>query len=279
MSRSISFFIIATKSYVDYARDLINDFATQSSEHFRIQIILLTDDVGFVKEHSRSSDFFELKSSLIPSYGWPEATLYRFQLMSSHKALADGEIIAYIDADMRVSSMLTYLDFSDSLSTSSESRIALVRHPGYSLRSRPYEYLSKSSFGPWGINRSSTAWVSRKSRSIYVCGGLFWGEYINFFDLCSTLADQVALDESRGVRAKHNDESHLNKWSISNRHNFMGPEWVYAPGYRNLRHLTPIFSVIHKPLNFDRILSNGKAAKLSTYRKILNIRYKLRNSK
>jgi len=277
MSTPISFFVIATKSYRDYARNLISDLKLNSNEEFNVCIILLTDIADdFLQEYPKTP-FFELKTAVIPSYGWPEATLFRFQLMLSHRNMAAGEVTAYVDADMRISSALSTKMFSDVFDQPCQHKIALVRHPGYAFRSKPYEFLCKSCFGPWGITRSSTAWVPRKLRLTYVCGGLFWGESSDFFKLCENLERQVAIDESNDVRAKHNDESHLNKWSATNHHVFMGPEWVFAPGYKNLGHLVPIISVVHKPIDFVRTTSLGAATRLSTLRKVLNNWRKLLN--
>jgi hypothetical protein len=270
MSTPISFFVIATKSYRDYARNLISDLRLNSNEDFKVCIILLTDITDSFLQEFPKTLFFELKTALVPSYGWPEATLFRFQLMLLHQDLVAGEIVAYIDADMRVSSKLATEMFTDVFNNPCDSKIALVKHPGYAFRSKPYEFLCKTHFGPWGVSRTSTAWVPRKLRSTYVCGGLFWGQSVDFFKLCKDLERQVETDESNNVRAKHNDESHLNRWSASNQHIFMGSEWVYAPGYRNLKHLTPIISVVHKPASFVRISSFGEATKLSAFRKVLN---------
>lgn len=271
MSTRLTFYVIATKSYLDYARDLISDLKSRSTDEFKIQVLLLTDVGNAFQSEYPKTRCFELITSLIPSYGWPEATLFRFKIMLAHQDLAEGEIVAYIDADMRVVSSLSTKMFSDPLANSTNSRIALVKHPGYAFRSRPYQFLIKSRFGPWGINQSSSAWVPRKLRSTYVCGGLFWGNSTSFFQLCRNLDQQISADELNGIRAKHNDESHLNRWSASNQHVFMGPEWVYAPGYKNLRHLKPIISVVHKPLDFVRISSNGDAASSSFLRKSLNL--------
>lgn len=271
MSTRLTFYVIATKSYLDYVRDLISDLKSRSTDEFKIQVLLLTDVGNAFQSEYPKTRCFELITSLIPSYGWPEATLFRFKLMLAHQDLAEGEIVAYIDADMRVISTLSTEMFSDPLANSTNSRIALVKHPGYAFRSRPYQFLIKSRFGPWGINQSSSAWVPRKLRSTYVCGGLFWGNSTSFFQLCRNLDQQISADELNGIRAKHNDESHLNRWSASNQHVFMGPEWVYAPGYKNLRHLKPIISVVHKPLDFVRISSNGDEANSSFLRKSLNL--------
>jgi hypothetical protein len=159
MSAKLSFYVIATKSYLDYARDLISDLESRSSEEFKIQIILLTDvENAFQSDYSKT-ECFELTTALIPSYGWPEATLFRFKLMLTHKELATGDLVAYIDADMRVSSPLFTKMFIDPLKFSADFSIALVKHPGYAFRSTPYQFFIKSRFGPWGNNRSSSAWV------------------------------------------------------------------------------------------------------------------------
>jgi hypothetical protein len=278
MSAKLSIYVIATKSYLDYARDLISDLESRSSEEFKIQIILLTDVENAFQNDFSKTGCFELTTALIPSYGWPEATLFRFKLMLAHKASATGDLVAYIDADMRVLSPLFTKMFIDPLKSSADSSIALVKHPGYAFRSTPYQFFVKSRFGPWGINRSSSAWVPRRLRTTYVCGGLFWGLSGSFFQLCRDLEQQVLTDELNGIRAKHNDESHLNRWSASNRHAFMGPEWVYAPGYKNLRNLSPIISVVHKPLNFIRISSNGEAARTTFLRKSLNLIQRLKKN-
>ena len=253
MSTRLTFYVIATKSYLDYAKDLISDLKSRSTEEFKIQVILLTD-VGnaFQSEYPKTS-CFELTTSLIPSYGWPEATLFRFKIMLAHPDLAEGEIVAYIDADMRVISSLSTKMFSEPLANSTNCRIALVKHPGYAFRGRPYQFFLKSRFGPWGINQSSSAWVPRKLRLTYVCGGLFWGDSTSFFQLCRNLDQQISADELNGIRAKHNDESHLNNWFISHPTLAATPEWAYASGYSNLAGLVPRIEVIHKPSTFIRI--------------------------
>ena len=106
MSAKLSIYVIATKSYLDYARVLISDLESRSSEEFKIQIILLTDVENAFQNDFSKTGCFELTTALIPSYGWPEATLFRFKLMLAHKASATGDLVAYIDADMRVLSPL-----------------------------------------------------------------------------------------------------------------------------------------------------------------------------
>ena len=67
MSTRLTFYVIATKSYLDYAKDLISDLKSRSTEEFKIQVILLTD-VGnaFQSEYPKTS-CFELATSLIPA--------------------------------------------------------------------------------------------------------------------------------------------------------------------------------------------------------------------
>lgn len=76
-----------------------------------------------------------------------------------------------------------------------------------------------------------------------------------FFQLCTAIRANIELDLLHNVLAKQNDESHLNKWFVSNPTIPATPDWAYADGYRNLVGLQPRIAVIHKPLTFKRIPS------------------------
>jgi len=249
----ISIFIIATKNYRVYAKLLIESFVQFTNSDLRVEFVLLTDArFDFFQEISLP-DHLTISFASIESLGWPEATLFRFHLMSGHRHLAQGLRIAYIDADMVVSGPVYLHDFISVIDAQPPNQMVLVQHPGYFSRTWLIRLAVKTPFGPWGSSSRSQAFVPFKNRGIYVCGGFFWGERSSFFGMCDELAHAIDLDQSAGIRAKHNDESHLNKWFVKNSAALVGPEWVFAPGYRNLRGIPPRISVIHKPSEFERI--------------------------
>ena len=175
----------------------------------------------------------------------------------------------YVDADTQFVSSFNYNDLLQQADTSA-SGMTLVRHPGYFNRSfllnlmfvfplasfLPWKIRKADSLMPWETRRRSSAYVPMRKRSAYVCGGVYWGKKQAFHNLCKELSSSVITDEQNGIRAKHNDESHLNKWKSKYGATLATPAWAFASNYRNLRDITPIIEVVHKPLNFERQPSN-----------------------
>jgi len=261
----ISIFIIATKNYIVYAKLLIESFVQFTDSDLRVEFVLLTDARFDFFQEIPLPDHLTISFASIESLGWPEATLFRFHLMGAHRHLARGHRIAYIDADMVVSGPVYLHDFISVIDTQLPNQMVLVQHPGYFSRTWLIRLVVKTPFGPWGSSPRSQAFVPFKDRGAYVCGGFFWGERSSFFEMCDALARAIDLDKFAGVRAKHNDESHLNKWFVENGAALAGPEWVFSPGYRNLRGIPPRISVIHKPSTFERIPTDHHKKRKTPY--------------
>ena len=252
MKPTVTIFVIATKSYLSYAKHLFNSIENLSLDDFHLQIILLSDDVASAKNIENSSRDVGIVVCEIPSFGWPEATLYRFDLMVKHWSVVKGSIVMYMDADTEFVSNFSYSELSREAQVSS-SGMVLVRHPGYFKRFFLWKPVFKSRIGPWERKRASLAFVPIIRRGHYVCGGVYWGLSDSFLRMSSQLAQNISTDESNFVRAKHNDESHLNWWLSQNASSTVTPAWAFASGYRNLKTLTPIIEVVHKPDSFERV--------------------------
>ena len=248
---TISIFVIATKSYLDYALMLIDSTMKFHDGRSNIQFILLTDREIDSLKVKKTSSFFTINSIQIPSYGWPEATLLRFHLMLDHWSHVLGSIVMYLDADTEFVSPINFQDLSQFCNHPLSNGITPVFHPGYYKRSPALNLIFRTRFGPWETNQKSTAFVPFNLRRNYVCGAVFWGLRDAFQKLCTELRSQIDADSKK--RAKCNDESHLNKWLTTHPTVLATPEWAYASGYRNLRRLNPRIAVIHKPSNFVRI--------------------------
>lgn len=186
-----------------------------------------------------------VKAIQIKSYGWPDATLRRFELIMSNFGAATGRIVCYLDADTLLLRDTTVSDFLTCLSETHQ--IAAVRHPGYFERSLMLRLVNSTSLGPWETRRSSAAYIPTKKRRDYICGGVMFGLTSAFWAMCEEIQQLIAIDSTKGYIAKHNDESYLNAWALRTRINRVSPEWAYADGYRNLRGIDPRILVIHKP--------------------------------
>ena len=249
---AISIFVIATKSYLDCAHNLIDSAMKWHVGESRVQFILLTDRNTDSLRVANTSSFFTINSFRIPSYGWPEATLLRFHLMLEHWRHVSGDVVMYLDADTKIVAPLNFQDLSQFCNHPLSNGITPVLHPGYYKRSPALNLIFRTRFGPWETNRKSTAYTPSNHRKRYVCGGAFWGLRDAFQKLCAELIPQIDTDLKNNVVAKCNDESHLNKWLTTHPTMLATPEWAYASGYRNLRKLQPRIEVVHKPSRLIR---------------------------
>ncbi len=247
----MTIFVIATKNYIRYATQLVDSTSRLGAIDFKIQFIILTDNLEEAARIPKSQNVEEILFLKIDSLGWPEATLYRFRLMVNHWSAVKGSIVMYMDADTQFVSNFSYSDLVSN-ANASPSGMVLVRHPGYFKRFFLLIPVFKSRLGPWESNKNSLAFVPIFQRGHYVCGGVYWGLPAPFLKMSSLLAKNIERDESFEVRAKHNDESHLNFWKSKNAPRTVSPKWAFAAGYRNLRKIKPKIEVVHKPSDFER---------------------------
>ena len=257
-NQSISIFVIATKSYINYALTLVDSAMKWHRGESRVQFILLTDRDVSSLAIEKNSDFFTIKSFQIPSYGWPEATLLRFHLMLEHWRHVSGDVVMYLDADTEIVAPINFQELSKFCCHPSSNGVTPVLSPGYYKRFRPLRFFIRTRIGPWETNQKSTSYVAFKLRKNYVCGAVFWGQREAFHQLCVELRSQIDTDSKNKVVAKCNDESYLNKWLTTHPTVLATPEWAYAPGYRNLKKLQPRIEVIHKPSTFVRMPTDIK---------------------
>lgn len=249
----LTIFVVATKNYKIYARNLVVSVNRFFINTDKVQIIVLTDDPDNADLNIETKSNVEMTICKIESYGWPEATLYRFKFMLDFMHLVKGDVIAYFDADTAIVRNVTIKQFINEIDPIKNSGICLISHPGYFNKSRIFNLLMKSPLGPWENRKLSNARVRYSNRRRYVCGGVFWGTNEAFLRLCNELHSQILIDKSIGIVAKHNDESHLNRWFSDNAEIAGDPKWAFARDYKNLKAIDPIIEVIHKPGDFLRI--------------------------
>jgi hypothetical protein len=256
---SIGIVSLATGTkYLDYWEEMISTFKASDSNFQRIKFYLLTDNVSKAEEFCRIKQI-NSKIFPIPSHVWPEATLLRYQEILAIKEFMTEEVCVYLDADM-----LIQADIVSKLSPSRwENGMAYIAHPGFwrpSGVTKTIFYLKYPSWilkdvktklkfgnlGSWERNVHSTAYVPRKNRRTYVCGGVWMGRNQHFFELIEKCSKAVEIDLSRKFVALWHDESHLNKWFSDHGGTVLTPAFCYDPTYPNLASLPEYIRAVRK---------------------------------
>ena len=256
---SLGVISIATgEKYREYWFELIQSFKETCSDFGEINFYLLTDDPISAREFANGIGM-QLTAFEIPSYGWPEATLFRYREILLQKDSFEEDILMYLDADM-----LVIKDFIPTLNSKFwEEGIALVAHPGYwrpsgielfryflkdpiNLAIDCIHYMRTGALGTWETRKNYSAFVPRQMRNTYVCGGTWMGIRLQFLAMVKNCSDSVNKDLDIGLIAKWHDESHLNKWFSENHATVLSPSYCFDPTYTNLRSLPEYIRAVRK---------------------------------
>lgn len=213
---SLGLLTIATNGYTKYLPDLISSASRHLSIFQKYCHYVFTDDEDFVHDLKKSFPQIEIKCIKVPSYGWPDATLLRYQIYNQHAAIFSHEILMHVDCDMYFLSSLRF----EIPPTHWVSGMAFVEHPGFfrpsptafgpkAIRARVRSW-SMGGYGDWETSSESSAFTPRKFRKRYVCGGAWFGFRKEFLEFCENAKRNVELDKQNNVLAKWHDESHLN---------------------------------------------------------------------
>ena len=212
---------IATNHYVHYLFDFIKSIPKKHLGKVKVRLLIFTDQPDLVLESVKSITNVQIEVVPIPSYSWPEATLFRYELIASGNYIKD-EIIAYIDADSLVldSELIPNL-------LQCKNELHLVRHPGYvypkfrCVMQRPARSIKRiiellmtrikeRGVGTWETDSSSLAYVEPELRKNYFCGGIWWGPATSVLKMSQLLAKRTRQDYENTRVARWHDESHLN---------------------------------------------------------------------
>ena len=250
----ITICLIATRNYIQHCNNLIADLE-KNCRNAELQLLIFSDNPPEILKTRRHV----AKTILIPSFGWPEATIKRYELISENHKEIRGNYVIYMDSDLRV--MRNFVP--EFIRLTSSEKMSLVAHPGFwrpKRIARIMLYLTSpkllmrdirrriliGGLGSWETSVKSTAFVARKMRRSYVCGG-FWGGTKNIvLGMCGELAESVRIDNQNNVVAVWHDESHLNAWLSKNDSVILTPEFCLEVEYRNLKNLNPYVIAVSK---------------------------------
>lgn len=186
--------LIATRRYKQFVRPLLEQIDRFFLPKEKLTVFLFTDEEFVYRE----ADYdFTIKQFRIDPMQFPFATLFRYRIFSDRsRAFLDCSHLFYLDVDSAIVDVVGDEIKGDGLT--------VTRHPGF------------FGLGGWGsqnINPSSNAFIPKEHWGNYMAGGFQGGKREEFIQMCDVLAARIDDDEKRGIRAEHNDESHL-QWYL-----------------------------------------------------------------
>ena len=252
---------IATNLYLDYWKDLVKSADSLCSESDLVKYFVFTDDPRSARDFSRDLKNVEVCALEIPPYKWPEATLLRYRIFLENFDKIDADVLIHLDADMTVNTNPWHRIHENLI----QSDICLVRHPGfwrsYSLRKIVIYFRNPNllladlkqgivmgGLGAWEVKIESEAFVPRKFRRKYFCGGVWFGKREAIRALLTELSTSTDNDLQKGIIAVWHDESHLNRWASRNIHSEESPEFCFDETYPQLHGLSPFITAVRKTL-------------------------------
>lgn len=250
---------MATGAYLDYWLRLLPDLDKYFFPEDSLEIHLFTDRPREARQCQPK------RASLVvhetPPYRWPEATLFRYELIDSiSETLFSRDVVAYLDVDTHIVDEVG----SELRPETWSSGIALTPHPiffrpkgpmGWATRLRHPRQLAqdvahrvkhRQGLGTWEDTPSSAAFVPPSKRKTYVMGGFWLGKGPSVVEMCHDLAIRVRTDYDRGHVAIWHDESHLNAYFAYKRNHLLSPEYGYVPGAWQLGRLNPRIVLVDK---------------------------------
>ena len=264
-SRNVAILTVATNLYIDYWKQMVKSAEEYLEPGSDLTFYVFTDQPGEARTFGSSLSRSKIVPISITSLGWPEATLLRYEFFRDSWDQVQEEVVIHLDADMLfVSETKLNPDPNEW-----KGGIAFVRHPGYRrpglsglaklyLRAPQMliwdlkRWLRLGGLGDWEISQDSLAYVPRKQRHTYVCGGTWMGLREPLGVMISELANRTCRDLQHGVVAIWHDESHLNWFASTHTHQLLDSEKCFAEGYPNLKDLIPEIIAVDKGDNFTR---------------------------
>jgi len=256
---SLGVVTVATNRYINYWYEMAQSAERHLFLGHEVVLHVFTDQIDEVVAMTQGFQRIVINPILIEPLVWPEATLLRYEVINNHRNLLTQDILMHLDADM-----LIVADVGSELQPELwRGGIALVRHPGFRrapFRERASAYFKHprmaisdavtwirlGALGSWETNPDSLAYVPRKDRKKYACGGTWLGLQQPFLAMTGDLASRTRIDLDQERIAVWHDESHLNWFASTHQTAFLDSEYCFAPGFSNLKDLTPRIIAVDK---------------------------------
>ena len=201
MFNSVKIFTLSTNNYKDFNESFLTSFNNLLLPSFSKEFFIFTD---FVENPLYKN--FNVKPFYINHESWPMITLKRYHCMNLIlDQIKDNDLCIFADIDLEVVKPIESLNINNFFG---------VEHPGNTLVN------NKDSLED---NTQSLAFVDKynlPSNYKYIQGCLWGGVGKDFINMIITLKENTEKDFISGIVAKWHDESHLNRFCVSNINNF-----------------------------------------------------------
>lgn len=265
---TIGIFTVATNKYLSYWQEMVRTFDYFAGSKWDCTFYVFTDNPEKATEFGQTLKHnSKVNAVKIPNYGWPDATILRFELIESIVKSCTENVLMHLDADMEV-----HAPFDEQFNSENwKSGIFLVGHPGFYKQYLKTQTGTKFSvkiiekikqvlgskypihpLGAWESRRESSAFVDSAARKVYVCGATWGGVNAAFQEMVRRLANQTRSDRDKNVMAEWHDESHLNRWASENSFQLLDPSYCYAEPFSDNAGLTKIILAVDKGENSTR---------------------------
>lgn len=170
----IGMLLIATNKYSSFLPQLLDGVNRYFFNDHDVRVYVFTDNVDYVAELAKQYPRLKFGIFIIPSYKFPYATLYRYQIFTTHSDNLDCDYLIYSDVDM------AFVGKVDADILPARGLIA-TQHPGFFLK---------------GGN--------------YYAGGFQGGSRDEYLAAATIMAEWIAEDEKNGTTKEWHDESNWN---------------------------------------------------------------------
>lgn len=134
---------------------------------------------------------------------WPLITLLRFHtFLSIETLLQERDFLIFANSNMICEKIVHTKELFRE-----NRKLFFTQHPGY--------YEKHPQYFPYDRNRKSFAYIPYHKGKEYVIGAFFGGLANPFLDMCRVMKMTVEEDLKKGIIARWHDESHLNRFVIS----------------------------------------------------------------
>lgn len=210
----IGLLLVATGKYIKFVEPLIESVRKYFLLNHNITVYLFTDQPA---TYFQQTDRVQIVKYPIPSYKFPFATLYRYRIFEQFQKEINEDFVFYSDVDMKFVARV-----GDEIL---QNTLVAVHHPGY---------FANQGWGSSNNSKDSMSYLPVEKRKNYFAGGFQGGKRDLYIEAANILNARIQDDESRGVIAEWNDETHWN--------------WLLNSGEVNLPYiaLTPEYCMVEQ---------------------------------
>ena len=200
----LAIIFVGTNIYKTFFNEYYNSIFSKFLSKTEKTIFVFSDDKTYPSFHKNNVVF-----NNIENLGWPANTLDRYKYINRiKKHLLEFDYILFLDPDMYIYRKINEDEFF------SHNKIFYgVQHPSFNNND------FGNRIGTFEVRMESKAYVDTSTEDIsnYFQGCLWGGEVPEIFRLTEELERNIETDNNNGIMAKWYDESHLNKFLITNK--------------------------------------------------------------